>query len=84
MLMVMGWKGHPRVHCICGGEAFRLNLLPLVQVCASFRNGYGPTEATVYTTTYLLPKDRPLDAVPIGTALPGKSHQPDQRTQPID
>lgn len=42
-----------------------------IQACATFWNGYGPTEATVYTTTYLIPKDRLLDAVPIGTALPG-------------
>lgn len=35
MLMLVGWTGHPAVHVICGGEAYRLNLLPLAEVGVS-------------------------------------------------
>jgi len=30
MLMGCGWQGNPQVHAMCGGEAFRLNLAPIV------------------------------------------------------
>ena len=68
MLMHFGWKGNPRVQCLCGGEAFRLNLGPLVSRCKAFRNGYGPTEATIYSTVYKLPGP-PTENVPIGGAV---------------
>lgn len=32
VLMLVGWAGHPSVHVVCGGEAYRLNLLPLAEV----------------------------------------------------
>ncbi len=47
MLMLIGWSGHSSVHVVCGGEAYRLNLLPLAERCASVTNGYGPTEVCV-------------------------------------
>jgi len=72
MLMHFGWKGNPRVQCLCGGEAFRLNLGPLVARCKAFRNGYGPTEATIYSTVYKLPGP-PTGNVPIGEAVDGYS-----------
>ena len=32
VLVLVGWAGHPSVHVVCGGEAYRLNLLPLAEV----------------------------------------------------
>jgi hypothetical protein len=30
MLMACGWEGDSRIKALCGGEAFRMNLAPLV------------------------------------------------------
>jgi len=72
MLMAVGWQGEGssskrrerRIQALCGGEAFRMNLLPLaLNGFKSFRNVYGPTEATIWPTSYLLHHPRPDDNI---------------------
>ena len=31
MLSAAGWKGDKQIQALCGGEAFRLNLAPIVK-----------------------------------------------------
>jgi len=68
MLMACGWQGSKKMQALCGGEAFRLNLAPLVESFQSFRNVYGPTEATIWSTCYHV-KDHPTTALPLGDAI---------------
>ncbi len=68
VLVASGWSESPKLTVIAGGEA----LTPLVRAEVSPRvkrlvNGYGPTEATVYTTFGFL-KDG-SDAIPLGGPL---------------
>lgn len=62
-------------HIISGGEplsARHINQLISQYPHIKVVNGYGPTENTVFTTTYLM--DHPVpDRVPIGYAAPGSS-----------
>jgi hypothetical protein len=39
--MRCGWNGSSELQMLCGGEAFRLNLLPLTTHCKGFWNAYG-------------------------------------------
>ena len=51
MLLDAGWTGDGRLKAVLGGEAWDWRLATqLLERCGSIWNGYGPTEATVYTT----------------------------------
>ncbi|MGB5707045.1 MAG: amino acid adenylation domain-containing protein, partial [Arenicellales bacterium] len=51
---------------------------------AELLNAYGPTEATITTTTYRVKDDQKLDVVPIGRPLPGRSvYILDRHLQPV-
>jgi len=51
LLLAAGWKGHPSLKVLCGGEAFPPDLArQLIPCCASVWNLYGPTETTIYST----------------------------------
>jgi len=58
-----------------GGEAFSPTLLPLVLNCRSLRNVYGPTETTIWSSSYnfnhCLPSSSPGSSlhVPIGKPI---------------
>eukprot|EP00981_Chlorochromonas_danica_P002495 scaffold474_cov169-Ochromonas_danica.AAC.30 len=76
MMLATGWTGDEKVHFLVGGEAFRPSLLPIAQKCASFLNVYGPTETTIWSTSFRIEKDfanyateKGIKAVPIGTAI---------------
>ena len=57
MLLAAGWEGSASVDLLIGGEAFRHSLLPLVAKCKSVRNVYGPTETTIWSSSFLFPVD---------------------------
>jgi non-ribosomal peptide synthetase component F len=57
MLLASGWKGDCGIDILVGGEAFRSSLLPLLGTCRSIRNVYGPTETTIWSSSYSLPFD---------------------------
>ena len=76
MLLAVGWKGRSDIQLLVGGEAFRPSLLPLVHNCRSIRNIYGPTETTIWSSTYLVPKDivtwnPTMRGISCGEPLPG-------------
>jgi amino acid adenylation domain-containing protein len=53
MLLAVGWIGSPTLKILCGGEALSPKLADrLLARSASVWNMYGPTEATVWATTY--------------------------------
>ena len=57
MLLATGWTGDITIDFLVGGEAFRPSLLELAERCKSLRNVYGPTETTIWSSSYTLPKD---------------------------
>ena len=57
MMLATGWKGDSLLDLLVGGEAFRPTLLPMVAQSRSVRNVYGPTETTIWSSSYTLPKD---------------------------
>ena len=52
MLLASGFNGDRSIDFLVGGEAFRASILPLVQNCKSFRNVYGPTETTIWSSSF--------------------------------
>ncbi len=53
MLLAVGWMGSPTLKILCGGEALSPKLADrLLARSASVWNMYGPTEATVWATSY--------------------------------
>ena len=73
MLLMWGWSGNASLDMLVGGEAFRPKLLELVNNCRSIRNVYGPTETTIWSSSYNLKNVASiLDAkkpIPIGTPI---------------
>eukprot|EP00439_Symbiodinium_sp_Y106_P069509 s1977_g11.t5 len=73
-LVAAGWQGHAGLAGICGGEAFPQSLVsPLSRAAgAGVWNAYGPTEATIWTTTYPIEpgKCESCASIPIGLPLP--------------
>eukprot|EP01039_Chlorochromonas_danica_P006744 gene6744-7454_t len=76
MMLATGWVGDEKIHFLVGGEAFRPSLLPIAQKCASFLNVYGPTETTIWSTSFRVEKDfaayaakMGIKAMPIGKAI---------------
>jgi amino acid adenylation domain-containing protein len=57
MLFASGWTGDPDIDFLVGGEAFRPSLVPLAHNCRSLRNVYGPTEATIWASSFTVPKN---------------------------
>ncbi|MEM9596177.1 MAG: amino acid adenylation domain-containing protein, partial [Acidobacteriota bacterium] len=56
MLLEAGWEGRPDLRVLCGGEALPAELARrLNAVGADLWNVYGPTEATVWSTTRPVP-----------------------------
>ena len=51
MLLESGWRGHPGLRMLCGGEALPRELADRLLACGSaLWNVYGPTETTVWST----------------------------------
>jgi amino acid adenylation domain-containing protein len=67
MLREAGWKGAKDLNILCGGEELPQELAEfLVDVSASVRNVYGPTETTIWSTAGLV---RPARRIDIGRPL---------------
>ena len=76
MFLATGWTGDSNIDFLVGGETFRPSLLPLARSCRSVRNVYGPTETTIWSSSFTLPRDistalssSSVQAVPIGAPI---------------
>ncbi|HVA06934.1 MAG TPA: condensation domain-containing protein, partial [Acidimicrobiales bacterium] len=73
MLVESGWKGHPGLRVVCGGEAFGASLVnSLTERAAEVWNFYGPTETTVWSVFTRLEAGT-IDPVPMGLPLANTS-----------
>ncbi|MDB9379834.1 amino acid adenylation domain-containing protein, partial [Nodularia sphaerocarpa] len=89
LLLATGWSGKSQLKVLCGGEALSPQLASqMLERVASVWNMYGPTEATVWATTYELNSPTQLDnhkpAILIGKPI-GKTETYilDQYFQPV-
>lgn len=57
MLISCGWQGDRAIQCLVGGEACRPKVAALAPHCKTFYNVYGPTETSIWSSSYLLPQD---------------------------
>lgn len=57
MLFATGWTGDESTDFLVGGEAFRPSILKLAEKSKSLRNVYGPTETTIWSSSYHFPKN---------------------------
>ncbi len=70
LLLAAGWNDQSQLKILCGGEALSQELASqLLARVSSVWNMYGPTEATVWATTYELSKQQSL----VGTQKPAIS-----------
>ena len=70
MLTAASWAGRPGLKVLSGGEALDPALArAITSLVDEMWNGYGPTEAAVFTTVQRVVPD--TGAVPIGRPLPG-------------
>ncbi|QUY44989.1 non-ribosomal peptide synthetase [Acaryochloris marina] len=71
MLLTVGWQGNQHLKILSGGEAMSHELAQaLNQRSRGVWNGYGPTEATIYSTVYpLSTTNSDTITVPIGRPL---------------
>eukprot|EP01041_Mallomonas_annulata_P011944 gene11944-25025_t len=52
MMLATGWTGDKNIDFLVGAEAFRASLVPIITNSRSFRNIYGPTETTIWASSY--------------------------------
>ncbi len=72
VLLEAGWRGHSKFRAVSGGEPMTLALAEaLLARCESVWNGYGPTEATVYSTWWKV--EDPQSGISIGRPLANTS-----------
>ncbi|MDF5727076.1 MAG: amino acid adenylation domain-containing protein [Rhizonema sp. PD38] len=70
LLLTAGWNGQSQLKILCGGEALSQKLASqLLARVSSVWNMYGPTEATVWATTYEVSEQQSL----VGTQKPSIS-----------
>ncbi|HTU75770.1 MAG TPA: amino acid adenylation domain-containing protein [Trebonia sp.] len=70
-LITAGWDGDPGLTALCGGEALPRDLADaLLARAGAVWNLYGPTETTIWSTTW---KVRPGEPVSIGTPIANTS-----------
>jgi len=56
-LFASGWAGNPRLRGLVGGEPLPLDLAQrLADACAAAWNVYGPTETTIWSTAWRIPR----------------------------
>jgi amino acid adenylation domain-containing protein len=87
MLLAVGWMGSSALKILCGGEALSPKLADrLLARSASVWNMYGPTEATVWATTYevKLPIDPHTAAISVGKPMSNiQTYILDTHQQPV-
>ncbi|MEM8721055.1 MAG: amino acid adenylation domain-containing protein [Cyanobacteria bacterium P01_G01_bin.39] len=70
MLLADNWLGNKELKILSGGEALKPQLAQqLLTKGKEVWNLYGPTETTIWSSVYQLPKDRDLDQVFLGKAI---------------
>jgi amino acid adenylation domain-containing protein len=71
ILLAAGWTGFPQFRAFCGGEALPDTLAAEIQAKgAQVWNLYGPTETTIWSSCYPIPRQIPgTGAVPLGTPV---------------
>ena len=76
MLADNHWQGKDNLSVLCGGEALPVKLAEwLLAHAKRLFNGYGPTEATVYSLVNEVTEQQLHDkGVVLGGALPGRAH----------
>jgi amino acid adenylation domain-containing protein len=68
LLLNDGWKGHPQLKILSGGESISSDLAAeLLARSASVWNLYGPTEATIWSTIYRITGQE--HSIPIGKPI---------------
>ncbi|MCC5793716.1 MAG: non-ribosomal peptide synthetase, partial [Chromatiales bacterium] len=73
LLRDAGWQGHPQLRIISGGEELTPELASwLIRRCGAVFNGYGPTEATIYSSFHEVTGE-PDGRIPIGRPLSNTS-----------
>lgn len=68
MLLESGWKGDSRLTALCGGEALSMELAQTLHGCTkSAWNLYGPTETTIWSSSWLIRPESPV--IPLGQPI---------------
>jgi len=68
LLLAAGWQGNTQLKILCGGEALSRKLASgLFHLGAALWNLYGPTETTIWSTTYQIESED--DVVSIGRPI---------------
>jgi amino acid adenylation domain-containing protein len=89
LLLAAGWNGQSQLKILCGGEALSPELASqLLARVSSVWNMYGPTEATVWATTYEVGSQQSVDAkkpaISIGKPIGNtQTYILDQYLQPV-
>ena len=76
MMFATGWTGDRSIDFLVGGEAFRPSLVNLVRESRSVRNVYGPTETSIWSSSFTLTGSylemlppRTVPVVPVGKPI---------------
>ncbi len=73
VLIAAGWKGHPQLKILCGGEALDTDLArSLIVRSESLWNMYGPTETTIWSAALRL-EEAGTSAIPVGRPIQNTS-----------
>jgi myxalamid-type nonribosomal peptide synthetase MxaA len=86
LLVGSGWSGRAGLRALCCGEAFPPALAEsLLTRCSEVWNGYGPTEATIYSTIHRVTvEDLRAGSIPIGRPIQNTSaYVLDQAFNPV-
>ena len=83
LLMEAGWEGKPDLRALCGGEALSWDLATkLARSTKRAWNCYGPTETTIWSSTWLIDMER--GAVSIGRGVSNTQlYVLDAKLQPV-
>lgn len=71
MMLSCGWNGDSFMRFLVGGEACRPKILGMVPHCGAIYNVYGPTETTIWSSCFKIPRDNNYgnSGVPIGAPI---------------
>ena len=76
MMLATGWTGDESIDFLVGGEACRPAVLPVAYKCKSLWNVYGPTETTIWSSSYRITSEFAADmpkSVPVGKPISATS-----------
>ena len=79
MLISCGWNGDTNIKFLVGGEACRPKVAQLSSTCGGLYNVYGPTETTIWSSSFRIPTDKAIvngyvtSGVPVGHPISATS-----------